>query len=67
MEQILYNAINDAFPKVELVRNKARRDCPIKILVGIIKSKQVQFHAIADEIQSKAKKKFYRKKNTKIF
>jgi hypothetical protein len=66
MEQMLYNAISNAFQKVELVSNKARRDCLIKILMGIIKSKQVQFHGIADEIQSKAKK-IYRKKNTKIF
>jgi hypothetical protein len=31
MEQMLYNAINNAFQKVELVSNKARRDFLIKL------------------------------------
>jgi hypothetical protein len=56
MKEPLYNAANDIFKKVELVSNKARRNSMAKILLGMIKSRQVQFHSIAVEIKSDAKK-----------
>jgi hypothetical protein len=56
MEVRLYNAVNDIFKKVELVSNKARRNFMAKILLGMIKSRQVQFHSIAVEIRSDAQK-----------
>jgi hypothetical protein len=66
MEEFLCNTIDNVLRKVELVNNKARRDCLTKILLEIIKSKLVLFPAIADEIKAK-QKKFYRKKNIKIW
>jgi hypothetical protein len=56
MEERLYNAESDIFKKVELISNKARRNSMAKILLGMIKSRQVQFHSIAVEIKSDAKK-----------
>jgi hypothetical protein len=56
MEEFLCNTIDNVLRKVELVNNKARRDCLTKILLGTIKSKLVLFPAIADEIKAKAKK-----------
>jgi hypothetical protein len=55
MKERLYNTVN-IFKKVELVSHKARRNSMAKILLGMIKSRQVQFHSIAVEIKSDAKK-----------
>jgi hypothetical protein len=67
MEVFLCNTVDNILRKVDPVNNKARRDCLTKILLGIIKSKPVQFPAIADEIKSKAKKSSIERRIQRFF